>query len=129
MPQKLSVGFLYNLKRETDAKLKADTIKVISENLQQQVIEAAKQGKAFVQNVINTDFEIHLGHFLDQHLDDVLEALHKDYFEDSIKIIAKPMIRRDRGEGDPWIDLNSLPPIHRLRGGEYNAEYVFTITW
>lgn len=132
MSKILCATFLLGLKAENDAKIKADTIKAIGENLQSQVISYATQGKRFVQiQVNNIKYGMITERFLDENMADVFNALSTNYFDESVKIEVKKMFRNPdaRGNISLWVDLDELPPIHYLRSGGHKLEYVFQLSW
>jgi len=134
MAKILCAAFLLGLKADNDSKFKASTIHKIGENLQGQVVAFATKGSRFIQaqsHTVNNGVLVDTKTFLDEHFDEVLTALRTNYFDNSVKVEGKKMIRNPDARGtDPlWIDLETLPPVHHLRSGWQLPEYIFEITW
>ena len=134
MAKLICAAFLLGLKAERDAEIKAKTIQAIGENLQGQVVAYATQGKRFIQvDVSNVHYGggVNIGKFLDENMPEVFTALTTDYFDESVKIKVKKMLKNPQARGDEplWVDINTLPPVHHLRSGWQEVKHIFEITW
>jgi hypothetical protein len=132
MAKILCAAFLLGLKADNDARVKANTIKAIGENLQGQVVAYATQGKRFIQaDASNALFGSDYDKFLDENMPEVFTALTTHYFDKSVKIEVKKMLKNPMARGDEplWVDINSLPPVHHLRSGWQKATHIFEISW
>ena len=144
MAKILCAAFLLGLKADNDARVKTKTIQKIGEELQGKVIAYATQGKRFIQAEVSLDnqYQVNLLEspiqvksytetFLDENMPEVFTALTTHYFDKSVKIEVKKMLRNPEARAtDPlWVDINSLPPVHHLRSGWQKATHIFEISW
>jgi hypothetical protein len=132
MAKLICAAFLLGLKAERDAEIKAKTIQAIGENLQGQVVAYATQGKRFIQvDVTNTANRLDFEKFLDENMPEVFTAVTTDYFDKSVKIEVKKMLKNPVARGDEplWVDIDDLPLIHHLRSGWQEVKHIFEITW
>ena len=133
MAKILCAAFLMGLKSENDARVKAETIKTIGENLQGQVITFATRGQQFIQaQVIGTNgLNPKMSKFIEENLNDVLSTLRSEYFDETIKIEVRHLVKNQYARGsDPlWVDSDTLPSHIRMRKEDFIWDYIFEITW
>jgi hypothetical protein len=130
MAKILRAAFLLGLKADNDARFKTKTIQKIGENLQGQVVAYATRGNRFVQAQVFLDNQ-YTETFLDENMPEVFTALTTHYFDKSVKIEAKKMVKNPEARGTDllWVDIDTLPPVHHLRSGWQKATHIFEISW